>query len=135
MSLPGSNLHVERVRYQLTEQQLAVMCVQQAQLAEKVERLELEKKTAIDNFKALISKEIEEIKKLNERAKRGFDEEEVPCDVYLNYAGTIPTPGMKTLVDARSGRQIAIVPMTEEDRQRGLFEADKTPPPDIDNAD
>ena|ERR1700722_1781106 len=112
---------VEHVQRNFTDSEVLEFGKQAAQLHEQVRQLLDEKKTANDHFKDEITSRETEISGLSTKITLGYEIIPTPCDIVLNQ----PTKGMKQYVCQKTMEIIKTIPMTEADRQSGLFGADE----------
>jgi hypothetical protein len=109
---------IEHVQRTYTESEILQFGKQQSQLIAEIQRIEADKKQAIEHFKALVSKHEAEVNVLAESINRGYEIVPTPCDVVMNH----PTRGMKTILNRATQEVIRTIPMTDADKQGSFFE-------------
>jgi hypothetical protein len=105
----------------LTEPELADLGKQQARLLQDIGELVMQKKVAIDEFKAAIGEKQKQVEELSARINLGLDRQEVECDVLFDT----PEKGRKSFVAIQTGRIVKIEEMAPADYQSRLFDADE----------
>ncbi|MBV9082084.1 MAG: hypothetical protein JOZ62_05370 [Acidobacteriaceae bacterium] len=107
----------------LTEPELAGLGKQQARLLQDIGELLMQKKVAIDEFKAAIGEKQKQIEELSARINLGLDRQEVECDVLFET----PEKGRKSFVAVATGQIIKVEDMISADYQSRLFDPDERP--------
>jgi len=107
----------------LTEPELAELGRQQARLLQDIGELVVQKKVAIDEFKAAIGEKQKQVEELSKRITLGQERQEVECDVLLNT----PEKGRKSFLAVASGQIVKVEEMTTGDYQSRLFDPDERP--------
>ncbi|MBV8811741.1 MAG: hypothetical protein JO033_23985 [Acidobacteriaceae bacterium] len=107
----------------LTEPELAGLGKQQARLLQDIGELLMQKKVAIDEFKAAIGEKQKQIEELSARINLGLDRQEVECDVLFET----PEKGRKSFVAVATGQIIKVEDMISADYQSRLFDPDELP--------
>ena len=84
----------------LTEPELAELGRQQARLLQDIGELVIQKKVAVDEFKAAIGEEQKQVEEISKRINLGLERQDIECDVLLNT----PEKGRKSFVAAATGQ-------------------------------
>lgn len=100
----------------LTEPQLLIYGARLAECSQKLGAIEAEKKRVTDDFKAQTSMAESEIGILSNKISTRSEYREVECSIVLGD----PKDGIKTTYRDDTSEQIAIGPMTAEEKQRML---------------
>lgn len=109
--------HIEHVQRTYAESEMLDFGKDQARLLSEISQLEDQKKQANDHFKSEMSARETLVAELSKKINLGYEIVPTPCDVILNS----PTPGMKSYVCQKSMRTVKVVPMTDDDKQLGLY--------------
>jgi len=115
----------------LTEPELAGLGKQQARLLQDIGELLMQKKVAIDEFKAAIGEKQKQIEELSARINLGLDRQEVECDVLFET----PEKGRKSFVAVATGQIIKVEDMISADYQSRLFDPDERSEKEIGTSD
>ncbi len=107
----------------LTEPELAELGKQQARLLQNIGELVMQKKVAVDEFKAAIGEKQKKVEDISKRINVGLERQEVECDVLLNT----PEKGRKSFVAVATGQIVKVEDMTAGDYQNRLFDPDERP--------
>ena len=107
----------------LTEPELADLGKQQARLLQDIGELLMQKKVAVDEFKAVIGEKQKHVEELSRRINLGLECQEIECDVLLNT----PEKGRKSFLAVASGQIVKVEEMTTGDYQSRLFDPDERP--------
>ena len=107
----------------LTEPELAELGRQQARLLQDIGELVVQKKVAIDEFKAAIGEKQKQVEELSKRITLGQERQEIECDVLLNT----PEKGRKSFLAVASGQIVKVEEMTTGDYRSRLFDPDERP--------
>ena len=107
----------------LTEPELADLGKQQARLLQDIGELVMQKKVAIDEFKAAIGEKQKQVEDLSVRINLGLDRQEVECDVLFDT----PEKGRKSFVAVTTGQIVKVEDMISADYQSRLFDPDERP--------
>jgi len=84
----------------LTEPELAELGKQQARLLQNIGELVIQKKVAMDEFKAAIGEKQKQVEEISKRINLGLERQDIECDVLLNT----PEKGRKSFVAAATGQ-------------------------------
>lgn len=109
---------VEHIQRPYSEAELLEFGREQARLVAEIADLEAQKKQAADHFKAEIGAREKQLTEFAAMTNQGYALETIPCDVLLNT----PEPGIKSYVSQSTLAVVKVVPMTDADRQLGLYE-------------
>jgi len=107
----------------LTEPELADLGKQQARLLQDIGELLMQKKVAVDEFKAAIGEKQKHVEELSRRINLGLECQEIECNVLLNT----PVKGRKSFVAVQTGQIVKVEEMAEGDYQSRLFDPDERP--------
>jgi hypothetical protein len=107
----------------LTEPELAELGRQQARLLQDIGELVIQKKVAMDEFKAAIGEKQKQVEEISRRINLGLERQDIECDVLLNA----PEKGRKSFVAAATGQIVKVEDMTAGDYQSRLFDPDERP--------
>jgi ABC-type Na+ transport system ATPase subunit NatA len=110
-------VHIEHVQREYTENELLDFGKESARLIGEVAELEDQKKQATDHFKNEIGLRDVQVTEFSKKINMGYEIVPTPCDIVLNE----PTPGMKSLICQKSLKVIKILPMSDDDKQLGLY--------------
>jgi hypothetical protein len=105
----------------LTEPELAELGKQQARLLQDIGELVVQKKVAVDEFKAAIGEKQKQVEDISKRINRGLECQDIECDVLLDT----PEKGRKSFVAIQTGQIVKIEEMAPADYQSRLFDADE----------
>lgn len=105
----------------LTEPELAELGKQQARLLQDIGELVIQKKVAVDEFKAAIGEKQKQVEEISKRINLGLERQDIDCDVLLNT----PEKGRKSFVAVATGQIVKIEEMTSTDYQSRLFDPDE----------
>jgi hypothetical protein len=105
----------------LTEPELAELGKQQARLLQDIGELVVQKKVAVDEFKAAIGEKQKQVEDISKRINRGLECQDIECDVLLNT----PEKGRKSFVGVATGQIVKVEDMTSADYQSRLFDPDE----------
>ena len=115
----------------LTEPELAELGKQQARLLQDIGELVVQKKVAVDEFKAAIGEKQKEVEDISKRINRGLECQDIECDVLLNT----PEKGRKSFVAVATGQIVKVEDMTSADYQSRLFDPDERSEKEIGTSD
>jgi len=107
----------------LTEPELAELGKQQARLLQDIGELVMQKKVAVDEFKAAIGEKQKQVEDISKRINLGLERQDIECDVLLNT----PEKGRKSFVAVATGKVVKVEEMTAGDYQSRLFDPDERP--------
>ena len=107
----------------LTEPEVADLGKQQARLLQDIGELIMQKKVAVDEFKAAIGEKQKQVEQISRRINLGLERQEIECDVLLNT----PDKGWKSFVAVQTGQIVKVEDMTGADFQSHLFDPDERP--------
>ncbi|MBV8827963.1 MAG: hypothetical protein JO108_01910 [Acidobacteriaceae bacterium] len=107
----------------LTEPEVADLGKQQARLLQDIGELIMQKKVAVDEFKAAIGEKQKQVEEISRRINLGLERQEIECDVLLNT----PEKGLKSFVAVQTGQIVKVEDMTGADFQSHLFDPDERP--------
>jgi uncharacterized protein YhaN len=105
----------------LTEPELAELGKQQARLLQDIGELVVQKKVAVDEFKAAIGEKQKQVEDISKRINRGLECQDIECDVLLNTR----EKGRKSFVAVATGQIVKVEGMTSADYQSRLFDPDE----------
>ena len=115
----------------LTEPELAELGKQQARLLLDIGELVMQKKVAVDEFKAAIGEKQKQVEDISKRINRGLECQDIECDVLLNT----PEKGRKSFVAVATGQIVKVEDMTSADYQSRLFDPDERSEKEIGTSD
>jgi len=115
----------------LTEPELAELGKQQARLLQDIGELVVQKKVAVDEFKAAIGEKQKQVEDISKRINRGLECQDIECDVLLNT----PEKGRKSFVAVATGQIVKVEDMTSADYQSRLFDPDERSEKEIGTSD
>ena len=115
----------------LTEPELAELGKQQARLLQDIGELVMQKKVAVDEFKAAIGEKQKQVEDISKRINRGLECQDIECDVLLNT----PEKGRKSFVAVATGQIVKVEDMTSADYQSRLFDPDERSEKEIGTSD
>ena len=115
----------------LTEPELAELGKQQARLLQDIGELVVQKKVAVDEFKAAIGEKQKQVEDISKRINRGLECQDIECDVLLNT----PEKGRKSFVAVATGPIVKVEDMTSADYQSRLFDPDERSEKEIGTSD
>jgi hypothetical protein len=107
----------------LTESELAELGKQQARLLQDIGELVMQKKVAVDEFKAAIGEKQKQVEEISKRINLGLERQDIDCDVLLNT----PEKGRKSFIAVATGQIVKVEDMTSADYQSRLFDPDERP--------
>jgi hypothetical protein len=107
----------------LTEPEVADLGKQQARLLQGIGELIMQKKVAVDEFKAAIGEKQKQVEEISRRINLAVERQEIECDVLLNT----PDKGQKSFVAVQTGQIVKVEEMTGADFQSHLFDPDERP--------
>ncbi|MBV9081800.1 MAG: hypothetical protein JOZ62_03930 [Acidobacteriaceae bacterium] len=107
----------------LTEAELAELGKKQARLLQDIGELVMEKKVAVDEFKAAIGEKQKQVEDISKRINLGLKRQDIECDVLFDT----PEKGQKSFVAIATGQIVKVEEMTSADYQSRLFDVDERP--------
>ena len=107
----------------LTEPELAELGKQQARLLQEIGELVMQKKVAVDEFKAAIGEKQKQVEDISKRINLGLERQDIDCDVLFDT----PEKGRKSYVAVATGHIVKLEEMTSADYQSRLFDPDERP--------
>jgi hypothetical protein len=107
----------------LTEPEVAELGKQQARLLQEIGELVMQKKVAIDEFKAAIGEKQKQVEDISKRINLGLERQDIECDVLFET----PEKGRKSFVAVATGQIVKVEEMTSADYQSRLFDPDERP--------
>ena len=114
------NTSIERL---LKEPELAELGKQQARLLQEIGELVMQKKVAVDEFKAAIGEKQKQVEDISKRINLGLERQDIECDVLFET----PEKGRKSFVAVATGQIVKVEEMTSADYQSRLFDPDERP--------
>ena len=87
----------------------------------EITTLETQKTNTVADINAELKRRRTNMINLSEKLEVGYEYRDVQCEAILDE----PEQGMKRMVDLLTGETVRELPMTEQDRQRLLFEKEE----------
>src|SRR3954454_21567792 len=105
----------------LTEPELAELGKQQARLLQEIGELVMQKKVAVDEFKAAVGEKQKQVEDISKRINLGLERQDIDFDVLLNTS----EKGRKFVVAVATVQVVKVEEMTSADDQSGLLDPDE----------